>query len=66
VYAQLSAQQHRRFIKTHTPLDGIPLDEPNMVLVHYAALSADLEGQMRRLAAGFRSPCPRTCGGGHV
>jgi hypothetical protein len=26
VYAQLAAQQHRRFIKTHTPLDGIPLD----------------------------------------
>jgi aryl sulfotransferase len=26
VYAQLGEQQHRRFIKTHTPLDGIPLD----------------------------------------
>jgi aryl sulfotransferase len=26
VYALLEAQQHRRFIKTHTPLDGIPLD----------------------------------------
>jgi Sulfotransferase domain len=26
VYGQLAAQQHRRFIKTHTPLDGIPLD----------------------------------------
>jgi hypothetical protein len=26
VYAQLAAQPHRRFIKTHTPLDGIPLD----------------------------------------
>ncbi len=26
VYAQLDAQRHRRFIKTHTPLDGIPLD----------------------------------------
>jgi aryl sulfotransferase len=26
VLAQLAAQQHRRFIKTHTPLDGIPLD----------------------------------------
>ena len=23
---QLAAQEHRRFIKTHTPLDGIPLD----------------------------------------
>jgi aryl sulfotransferase len=26
VVAKLEAQQHRRFIKTHTPLDGIPLD----------------------------------------
>jgi hypothetical protein len=26
VYARLAEQQHRRFIKTHTPLDGIPLD----------------------------------------
>jgi hypothetical protein len=27
VYARLEAQQHRRFIKTHTPLDGIPIDD---------------------------------------
>jgi len=26
VFAGLEAQRHRRFIKTHTPLDGIPLD----------------------------------------
>lgn len=26
VYAQLAAQDHRRFIKTHTPLDGLPAD----------------------------------------
>lgn len=26
VYGALAAQAHRRFIKTHTPLDGIPLD----------------------------------------
>lgn len=26
VYALLAAQQHQRFIKTHTPLDGLPLD----------------------------------------
>jgi hypothetical protein len=135
-YARLAAQEHRRFIKTHTPLDGIPLHpratyivtarhpldmavslyhqgdnidrarvrqltgrpepaepprprkplhdwlrrwiasddnpreypdslpglmwhlsdawsrrgEPNVLLVHYDNLSADLEGQMRRLA----------------
>ena len=26
VFADLAAQTHRRFIKTHTPLDGIPID----------------------------------------
>ena len=26
VYAELASQRHRRFIKTHTPLDGIPID----------------------------------------
>jgi aryl sulfotransferase len=26
VYAALEAQTHRRFIKTHTPLDGVPLE----------------------------------------
>jgi hypothetical protein len=26
VYAQLAAQGHRRFIKSHTPLDGLPAD----------------------------------------
>ena len=26
VYARLVGQDHRRFIKTHTPLDGIPMD----------------------------------------
>ena len=33
VYAQLAAQKHRRFIKTHTPLDGIPLDQRVTYLV---------------------------------
>jgi aryl sulfotransferase len=27
VFVTLEAQRHRRFIKTHTPLDGLPLDE---------------------------------------
>jgi aryl sulfotransferase len=27
VFAALDAQQHRRFIKSHTPLDGLPYDE---------------------------------------
>jgi aryl sulfotransferase len=33
VYARLEAQQHRRFIKTHTPLDGIPIDDRATYLV---------------------------------
>lgn len=27
VWARLAAQRHRRIIKTHTPLDGIPIDQ---------------------------------------
>lgn len=27
VFARLEGQRHRRFIKTHTPLDGLPYDE---------------------------------------
>src|SRR5262245_55463613 len=27
VVARLEAQRHRRFIKTHTPLDGVPIDD---------------------------------------
>jgi aryl sulfotransferase len=26
IFARLAAQKHRRFVKTHTPLDGLPLD----------------------------------------
>jgi hypothetical protein len=26
VWARLEAQRHRRFVKTHTPLDGVPID----------------------------------------
>lgn len=33
VIARLEAQQHRRFIKTHTPLDGIPVDSRATYLV---------------------------------
>ncbi|MEU1585507.1 sulfotransferase domain-containing protein [Micromonospora sp. NPDC005710] len=35
VYDRLAAQPHRRFIKTHTPLDGIPLDPR----VHYVVVA---------------------------
>ena len=33
VYARLAAQSHRRFIKSHTPLDGIPQDARATYLV---------------------------------
>ena len=33
VFADLAAQTHRRFIKTHTPLDGLPYDERVTYLV---------------------------------
>ncbi|NYH45235.1 hypothetical protein HNR22_004962 [Micromonospora jinlongensis] len=35
VYARLAAQPHRRFIKTHTPLDGVPFDPR----VHYVVVA---------------------------
>lgn len=35
VYARLAAQRHRRFIKTHTPLDGVPTDPR----VHYIVVA---------------------------
>lgn len=37
VVARLEAQRHRRFIKTHTPLDGLPYDER----VTYLAVGRD-------------------------
>ena len=37
VFAALATQRHRRFIKTHTPLDGLPFDES----VTYIAVGRD-------------------------
>jgi len=37
VFAELASQQHRRFIKTHTPLDGLPFDSR----VTYIAIGRD-------------------------
>ncbi len=33
LFADLDAQSHRRFIKTHTPLDGLPIDDRVMFIV---------------------------------
>ena len=33
LFATLDAQPHRRFVKTHTPLDGVPIDPPVTYIV---------------------------------
>jgi aryl sulfotransferase len=63
LFAQLDAQQHRRFIKTHTPLDGIPLDSQATYIVvarHPLDMAVSLyhqgkninHGRLRRLSGG--------------
>jgi aryl sulfotransferase len=47
VYAQLAGQRHRRFIKTHTPLDGVPLD-PRVTYVVTARHPLDAFVSLRR------------------
>jgi aryl sulfotransferase len=41
VYARLAAQRHRRIIKTHTPLDGLPID-PRVTYIVVARDPLDL------------------------
>ncbi len=41
VYAELAAQRHRRFIKTHTPLDGVPI-EPQVSYIVVARHPLDM------------------------
>lgn len=47
VYAALEAQQHRRFVKTHTPLDGIPID-PRATYIVVARHPLDLAVSLYR------------------
>lgn len=52
VVAELEAQRHRRFIKTHTPLDGIPLDPRATYIVvarHPLDMAVSLFHQSRNL-----------------
>jgi hypothetical protein len=59
VVARLEAQPHRRFVKTHTPLDGLPLDDRATHLVvarHPLDMAVSLHHQganldRRRIAA---------------
>ena len=52
VIARLEAQSHRRFIKTHTPLDGLPLDPRATFIVvarHPLDMAVSLFHQSRNL-----------------
>jgi len=66
VFAALAAQRHRRFIKTHTPLDGIPLDQrathivvgrhPLDMAVSLYHQGGNLDRQRMRQLTGQREP----------
>jgi hypothetical protein len=52
VLARLGAQRHRRFIKTHTPLDGLPLDPRATYIVvgrHPLDMAVSLYHQSRNI-----------------
>jgi hypothetical protein len=69
VFARLAAQQHRRFIKTHTPLDGVPLDDRATYIVvarhpldmavslHHQSANLDRE-RMRQLTGVVETAAP--------
>ena len=67
VHARLAGQQHRRFIKTHTPLDGLPMDprvtyvvvarDPLDMAVSLYHQSANLDHDRLRELTG--APCGR-------
>ena len=68
VFARLAAQRHRRFIKTHTPLDGIPLDplatyivvgrHPLDMAVSLYHQGANLDRDRMRELTGQAGPAP--------
>jgi len=66
VLSRLESQQHRRFIKTHTPLDGLPLDPRATYLVvarHPLDMAVSLFHQAdnldrRRMAELLGTPSP--------
>lgn len=68
VRARLDAQRHRRIIKTHTPLDGLPLDErvtylvvgrhPLDVAVSLYHHTANLDRAVRHRLSGRPGPPP--------
>jgi hypothetical protein len=68
VRAQLEAQRHRRFIKTHTPLDGLPRHpdvsylvvgrDPRDIAVSLRHQGANLDRDVIRRLTGDASPAP--------
>lgn len=72
VFATLAAQPHRRFIKTHTPLDGLPFDDrvtyvcvgrdPRDVAISSQNHGAVMNGEVLQAAAA-ESPPPAAPGG---
>jgi hypothetical protein len=68
VYAHLDAQRHRRFMKTHTPLDGTPADRRATYIVvarHPLDMAVSLFQQgdnldRRRIAELTGAPAPTT------
>jgi aryl sulfotransferase len=55
VYAQLAEQRNRRFIKTHTPLDGIPSD-PRVTYIVTARHPLDMFVSLREYVDSFPVP----------
>jgi hypothetical protein len=58
VYAQLGEQRNRRFIKTHTPLYGIPLD-PRATYIVMARHPLDMFVSLRHHLDTYHPPGPR-------
>lgn len=74
VIALLEGQQHRRFIKTHTPLDGIPLDPSacyvvvgrhpldSAVSLYYQGENIDRDRQRQLTEEATGQPMPAAAG----
>lgn len=58
VIARLEAQRHRRFVKTHTPLDGIPLD-PRATYIVVARHPLDMAVSLHHQSANIVRERPR-------
>ena len=52
LFAQLAAQSHRRFVKTHTPLDGVPV-RPGVTYVVVARHPLDMAVSLYHQAANL-------------